>query len=153
MRTVGKGMRSTILVIDSSPSNQQKIFNWLRPTGNQLSFAKDLHSAMRILNQNQPQLIIFSVAQPGVSPKRLIRRLNASAPMAKLIGILPAAGHPVKSTPEFAQLIDAFLIAPLCQEEVLINVSQLLRFQRLSMENSYLREELAFSSLAAHWHS
>ena len=146
-------MTSNILVIDASHSNQQKMYSWLRPTGNQIAFARDLHSGMKILNQEQPKLIFFSVELPGISPIRLIRKLHARAPLAKLIGILSAAGDPIKSAPEFAQLVDAFLIAPLCQEEVLINVSQLLRFQRLSMENSYLREELAFSTLAAHWHS
>ncbi|WP_428033777.1 response regulator [Amphritea sp.] len=145
-------MTSTILIIDESPSNQQKLFTWLRPTRNRLSFASDYHSAMKVLRREQPQLIIFSAELANTSAQRLIRKLHARAPMAKLIAILSATASPA-GTPEFVQQVSDFLIEPLCQEEVLITVSQLLRLQRLSMENDYLREELAFSSLAAHWHS
>ncbi len=145
-------MTSTILIIDDSPSNQPKIFNWLRPTGNRLSFARDCHSAMKILTREQPQLVIFSADLPDTSPQKLIRKLQARAPLAKLIAIV-SASNPVESDLEFVQQISDLLIEPLCQEEVLITVSQLLRLQRLSMENYYLREELAFSTLAAHWHS
>ncbi|WP_299203933.1 response regulator [uncultured Amphritea sp.] len=146
-------MTSTILIIDDSPSNQQKLFTWLRPTGNRLSFARDCHSAMKILLRKQPQLIIFSVKQPHMSAQRLINKLQARAPMAKLIGILSATASSGGANPGSMQQISDVLIEPLCQEEVLITVSQLLRLQRLSMENDYLREELAFSSLAAHWHT
>lgn len=146
-------MASTILIIDDSPANQQKLFNWLKPTGNRLSFAKDHHSAMKILRREQPQLVIFSAELPGVSAQELIRKLQSRAPLAKLITILSATSGPTRPNPEFAQQISDFLIEPLSQEEVLINVSQLLRLQRLSMENYYLREELAFSTLATHWHS
>ncbi|MBQ0757395.1 MAG: response regulator [Amphritea sp.] len=146
-------MASTILIIDDTPSNQPKIFNWLRPTGNRFFFARDSHSAMKILTREQPQLVIFSTELPDTSPQKLIRKLQVRAPLAKLIAIVSTNSNPVVSDLEFVQRISDFLIEPLCQEEVLITVSQLLRLQRLSMENYYLREELAFSTLAAHWHS
>lgn len=146
-------MASTILIIDDTPSNQPKIFNWLRPTSNRFFFARDSHSAMKILTREQPQLVMFSTDLPGTSPRKLIRKLKARVPLAKLIAIVSTSSNPVVSDLEFVQQIGDFLIEPLCQEEVLITVSQLLRLQRLSMENYYLREELAFSTLAAHWHS
>jgi len=145
-------MTQLILTIEHSHVNKKKIMNWLAPIGVNLTLVDNGEDALHVLHKQQPELILFSSKLPETSPKKLIKKLRRHAPMAHLMVIISAADNTLHN-PDVVRKVNDFLVEPLCQEEVMFNVAHLLKVQRVTRENCYLKEELAFTAMLTNRHS
>lgn len=139
-------MTQSILTIEHSPAKQQKLREWLTPTGINLTMVDSCHTALHVLNYQHPQIILFSSRLPGISARKLATKLKLIAPQARLIVIIPATDQRWNN-PQMITAVHDLLFEPLHREELLFNIAQSLKVYRLLQENDYLKEELSFATL------
>lgn len=141
-------MTQSILTIECSHANKRKLMNWLAPTGVNLTQVDNGKDALIALKHLQPELILLLSMPAEVSSNKLIRELKENAPLAQLIVIASAEDNTLHNA-DLTRWVDDFLTEPKCQEELISNIVHLLQVQHAKQENSYLKEELAFTALVA----
>lgn len=128
-----------ILIVDDDASQRRLIEFWLQEEGHRTVTAADGTTALRAFAQYAPSLVITDVRMPGLNGLDLLGRIKADNPDTPFI--LITAFATVDDAVEAMKLGAAdYILKPLKEEELKIDVRRALERQQLVDENRYLRE-------------
>ena len=136
--------RVTILHVDDNEANRYVVSRMLRQAGFEFKEAATGEAALRLVAEQQPDLIILDVQLPDISGFEVCRRLKAN-PVTSSIPVLHLSASFVKSKDKVQGLesgADGYLAQPVEPIELIATVKALLRIRQA--------EEAALS-LAREW--
>jgi DNA-binding response OmpR family regulator len=118
-----------ILVVDDVPQNVRLLEAVLVPRGFDVVTATDGDSALRLVESEEPDLVLLDVVMPQLDGYEVCRRLRAREETAMLPVLMVTA-----SVAEKAKVIEAgaddLIAKPFNQDEMLARVRSLLRIKR-----------------------
>ena len=118
-----------ILVVDDVPQNVRLLEAVLAPRGYDVVTATDGESALRLVESEEPDLVLLDVVMPQLDGYEVCRRLRAREETAMLPVLMVTA-----SVAEKAKVIEAgaddLIAKPFNQDEMLARVRSLLRIKR-----------------------
>ena len=118
-----------ILVVDDVPQNVRLLEAVLAPRGYDVVTATDGDSALRLVESEEPDLVLLDVVMPQLDGYEVCRRLRAREETAMLPVLMVTA-----SVAEKAKVIEAgaddLIAKPFNQDEMLARVRSLLRIKR-----------------------
>ncbi|HEX5902887.1 MAG TPA: response regulator [Actinomycetota bacterium] len=118
-----------ILVVDDVPQNVRLLEAVLAPRGYEVVTATDGDGALRLVESEEPDLVLLDVVMPKLDGYEVCRRLRARPETAMLPVLMVTA-----SVAEKAKVIEAgaddLIAKPFNQDEMLARVRSLLRIKR-----------------------
>ena len=135
--------KSTILVVDDSPTNLQVLIRTLNGTGHRILAAKDGPTAIDIARRTQPDLILLDVMMPGMDGFEVLRKLKSKPDTSDTLVIFLSARGEVADKVSGLELgaID-YITKPIQGEEVLARVAAHLSRRHLERELRDNRDRL-----------
>jgi len=149
--SAGKGQR--ILIVEDDPALSELYKIALERAGFTVQVSRDVISAMRVLNQFTPALIVLDMMLPGVQGLELARyiRRDSNGPAIPII-VSSALNDPQTIKQAMEDGVDVYLTKPPNLKELVHIVSQVIeRNERTnpSMHTKQLRGTAALDSIAA----
>src|SRR5712691_3048974 len=142
-----------ILVVEYEPRWADRVRESLIGLPYLLLFAKDGEEAMRVLNSNEPKLIILSSVIPKISAPDVIRAIRGRSNMQKTPILLTVSGYKGTAPRQDAVRMGAtdILPKPYTDEELLEKVQQMLGVGQLTSSEIFgdLLSENAMEATAA----
>lgn len=135
-------MAGTILVAEDQESARQGLVALLRDEGFQVYEAADGTSAIKLINENDVDLILTDLMMPGADGVTVLRHARQNSPQTLVI--LMTAHASVESALEALHLgAQDYILKPLVFEEVLRKVRHLIEHKNLAWEIQMLRREIS----------
>jgi TonB family protein len=121
-------MSENILVVEYEPRYTDRVRQALAGQPFTPTFAKDGEEAIRVLDSEQPKLIVLSSVVPKISTTELIRAIRGRKPLQETPILLTVSGYNGKSPKSDAQRVGAsdILPKPYSESEFLGKVQQML---------------------------
>jgi adenylate cyclase len=130
-----------ILVVDDVPQNVRLLEAVLAPRGYDVITATNGDSALRLIESEEPDLVLLDVVMPQLDGYEVCRRLRAREETAMLPVLMVTA-----SVAEKAKVIEAgaddLIAKPFNHDEMLARVRSLLRIKRYHDTVTPLESEL-----------
>lgn len=124
-------MPANILVVEDEPAIQALIAANLKRSGHAVLAALDAETALRLVNEALPDLILLDWMLPGMSGLDLARRLRADArTRAVPIIMLTARGEERDKVQGLESGADDYVTKPFSPRELLARIQAVLRRQR-----------------------
>jgi phosphoserine phosphatase RsbU/P len=131
----------TILVVDDQPANLKVLFSFLKTHEFQIRVADNGEKALRVLENEQPDLILLDVLIPGMNGFEICKQIKENKDTANIPVIFMTALNSVedKMTGFEAGGVD-YITKPFQQVEVLARVNTHVTLRRRELE---LKQALA----------
>ncbi len=118
------GRSAVILVVDRDPNVRELEAYFLREAGFAVEFADDGRSALELVRELRPAMVITEILVPGVDGLAVCRRIKEDPELSEtrvlIFSILAASGRAREAG------ADAFLLKPLAERSLLGTVRALL---------------------------
>jgi two-component system cell cycle response regulator len=103
-----------VLVVDDNPTNVKLLAFLLSSRGYRVRAAEDAESALRLLAEDRPDLILMDIQLPGTDGLTLTRQLRAD-PLNRDIAIVAVTAYAMKGDREraLAAGCDGFIAKPI----------------------------------------
>jgi len=138
---------ATILIVDDNLQNLELMHAYLEDLPCRLSTATDGEEAVRLIEQQTPDLILLDVMMPRMSGFEVCQKIKASPRTRDIIVIMVTALHEVADLERAVDCgTDEFLTKPVNKLELLTRVKSLLRVSLLQRK---LNRLLALNRRAA----
>ena len=149
----GSNRRSTrILVVEDEPSIAGFVRRGLHFEGYDVDVVPDGLTALRVLRDSPPDLLVLDVMVPGVDGMEIARRLRAAEVAERLPSIpilmLTARDAVADRVTGLRAGADDYLVKPFDFDELLARIEALLRRASVSIDQT-ARETLHFADLVA----
>jgi putative two-component system response regulator len=133
----------TILVVDDLPENTQVLESFLRPLGYHVESANNGASALEMIHDTPPDVILLDVVMPGMDGFEVCSRLKAS-PATRHIPVIMITGlNDRKANVRALELgADDFLIKPFDRPLLQVRIASCLKTKGLQDEIIGYQEEL-----------
>jgi two-component system, sensor histidine kinase and response regulator len=129
-----------LLVVDDNPMNVEPLCDLLEAMGYRVAMALDGVTALRIVEEQTPDLILLDIMMPGMNGYEVCRRLKANPRSARIPVVFVTA---LSETDDKVKAIDAggddFLTKPFNRPILLARIRSLLRLKDANdqLEASY----------------
>lgn len=125
-----------LLIVDDVPTNLDVIYQSLQDEGYEVFVATDGETALEVVAQEHPDLVLLDVMMPGIDGFEVCRRLKAKAQMWHMPVIFLTAQHETKGVVKGFQVggVD-YVTKPFQKEEVLVRI-------RTHLEHAFLARAL-----------
>jgi two-component system NtrC family response regulator/two-component system response regulator HydG len=134
-------VRGRLVVIDDEVNAAEALAALLRDDGYEVSVAHDAESALRLLETEEPDLVLTDLRLPGMDGVELLSRIKQMHPQTMVI--LMTAYGTVKNAVKAMKLgAEDYLSKPVDVEELELVVERALEKKSLLAEASVLRERL-----------
>ncbi len=135
-------MRETILVIDDEESICQSLKAILSDEGYQVLVAGSGEEALRIFEEEMPQLVLLDIWLPGMDGLETLKAIKKINPQVLVIVM---SGHGTIETAVKATKLGAFdfIEKPLSLDKIIILVNNALSVVRLKEENVLLKQKVS----------
>ncbi len=144
--------KDTILVVDDTPTNLGVLFDSLEDAGYRVLVSTDGESALEVVQNISPDIILLDVMMPDIDGFETCRRLKSNSDTAKIPVIFMTALSDVYDEVKGLELgaVD-YIIKPFQVETVLARLKTHLSVRRLQLNLEKQNAELdAFSHTVAH---
>jgi DNA-binding NtrC family response regulator len=133
--------RGRILLIDDEPVLSATLQEFLGDEGYEVRTAGDPAAALRLVEQDEPELVLCDVQLPGCDGHDLLERILHVRPET-LVMMITAYATVESALAAFRRGAQDYLIKPVHFDELLAKVDHLLGYRRLLRENHALRRQL-----------
>ena len=135
-------MNETILVVDDEASICQSLKAILTDEGYQVQIAGSGEEAVKIVDEEMPQLVLLDIWLPGIDGLETLKAIKASHPH---VFVIMMSGHGTIETAVKATKLGAFdfIEKPLSLDKVIILVNNALNAVRLEEENVLLKQKVS----------
>jgi len=133
-------MFPSILIVDDEPSIVQSLKGILSDDGFAVLSASNGYEALKIIEQESPDLVLLDVWMPGIDGIETLKEIKKSNQHIQVVII---TGHGTIDTAVQATKLGAydFIEKPLSIDKVTVTINNALHFRRLEEENKYLRKK------------
>jgi two-component system nitrogen regulation response regulator NtrX len=134
-------MNETILVVDDEASICQSLKAILLDEGYQVLVAGSGEEAIKIVDEEMPQLVLLDIWLPGIDGLETLKTIKTAHPNVLIIMM---SGHGTIETAVKATKLGAFdfIEKPLSLDKVIIMVNNALNIIRLEEENIQLKQKV-----------
>jgi two-component system nitrogen regulation response regulator NtrX len=135
-------MNETILIVDDEPTICQSLKAILKDEGYQVLVAESGEEALKIVEEEMPQLMLLDIWLPGMDGLETLKAVKAAHPN---ILVIMMSGHGTIETAVKATKLGAFdfIEKPLSLDKVIILVNNALNVIRLAEENVLLKKQVS----------
>jgi two-component system nitrogen regulation response regulator NtrX len=133
-------MTKTIMIVDDEPSIRTSLEGVLEDEGYKVISASDGREALKIMEEEMPDLVLLDIWMPGIDGIETLKRMRAIHLGLQVIMI---SGHGSIETAVTATKLGAFdfIEKPLSLEKTLVTVQNALTYRQLRDENLILRQK------------
>ncbi|HDQ03712.1 MAG TPA: sigma-54-dependent Fis family transcriptional regulator [Deltaproteobacteria bacterium] len=135
-------MNETILVVDDEESICSSLKAIISDEGHQVIVAQSGEEAIKVVEEEVPQLILLDIWLPGMDGLETLRIIKSKYPGMMVIMM---SGHGTIETAVKATKLGAFdfIEKPLSLDKVIIMINNALNILRLEEENIFLKEKVS----------
>jgi two-component system nitrogen regulation response regulator NtrX len=135
-------MKKTILIVDDEESICQTLGGILIDEGYEVVTAGSGEEALRILEEEPPNLVVLDIWLPGMDGIEVLKTIKAAHPHLQVVMM---SGHGTIETAVKATKLGAFdfIEKPLSLEKVILVVNHAMNLFRLEEENLLLRQKVS----------
>jgi adenylate cyclase len=133
----------TVLVIDDLPQNTRLLGAILTPKGYRVITAESGDEGLRLLGENQPDIVLLDILMPGMDGYEVCRRIRDDPATAFLPVVMITASGDQEKLRAIEGGADDFVTKPFDQTELLARVRSLVRIKQHHDTIERQREELA----------
>jgi two-component system, NtrC family, nitrogen regulation response regulator NtrX len=135
-------MNKTILIVDDEESICQTLGGILTDEGYEVVTAGSGEEALRLLEEELPQLVLLDIWLPGMDGIETLKAIKGAHPQLQVVMM---SGHGTIETAVKATKLGAFdfIEKPLSLEKVILAVNHALDLVRLEEENLLLRQRVS----------
>jgi two-component system nitrogen regulation response regulator NtrX len=135
-------MPGTLLVVDDEPQILQAVAGILQDEGFEVLTAPDGETALKVVADGPPDLVLLDIALPGKDGLEILQELKARQPLLPVVMIsaFGSVENAVKATRLGAY---DFIEKPPNADNILLTVRNALEMARLAEENRRLRQKAA----------
>jgi two-component system nitrogen regulation response regulator NtrX len=135
-------MKKTILIVDDEESICQTLGGILTDEGYEVVTAGNGEEALRILEEEPPNLVVLDIWLPGMDGIEVLKTIKAAHPNLQVVMM---SGHGTIETAVKATKLGAFdfIEKPLSLEKVILVVNHAINLVRLEEENLLLRQKVS----------
>lgn len=134
-------VKQNILIVDDEASIRESLSGILRDEGYEVAVAADGATALRLVDEDPPDLIFMDIVMPGMDGIEALRRIREKHPDLYVI-IISAYGSVETAVKALKSGAFDFIEKPLSLEKVVITVKHAFDFLKLNQENWFLREKI-----------
>jgi two-component system nitrogen regulation response regulator NtrX len=142
-------MSAHVLIVDDEPSICTSLEGILGDEGYEVSSAPDGETALRLVEEESPDLVLLDIWMPGRDGLEVLAELKRRRPALPVVMI---SGHGTIETAVKATKLGAFdfIEKPLDMDKILLTVRNALQMSRLTEENLLLRAKSEPPQLTGH---
>jgi putative two-component system response regulator len=129
------GPPATVLIVDDEPVLRDMISRWLTARGYRCLQASCANSAWECLQSHEVQLITMDITMPGESGLVLLAKVKAAFPEMPVL-MLTASGHTKTAIEAMTAGASGYLVKPIQQDELLLQVLRGLQWRALVLERT-----------------
>jgi len=131
----------SILIVDDEVSIRQSLEGILEDEGFQTAFAGTGETALKMIQEEDPDLVLLDIWMPGIDGLETLKRIKHLRPNQLIIMM---SGHGSIETAVKATRLGAydFIEKPLSLEKVLLSVQNAMKVGQLVAENQALKEKI-----------
>lgn len=133
-------MKPNILIVDDEISIQDSLSGILRDEGYEASVATDGNTALKIIEEDPPDLIFLDIVMPGIDGIETLKKIKEKYPDIYVI-IISAYGTIETAVKAIKFGAFDFIEKPLSLEKVILTVKRAFDFLKLNQENRLLRQK------------
>ncbi len=134
---------ATVLVVDDLPQNLKLLDAVLSPRGYRVLTARYGEEALRLVEQDPPDLVLLDVLMPGIDGYEVCRRLRQDPATEFLPVVMMTASGDQEKLRAIESGADDFVTKPFVQAELLARIRSLIRVKRYHDTIERQRAELA----------
>jgi two-component system nitrogen regulation response regulator NtrX len=131
-----------ILIVDDEQSIQTSLAGILHDEGYQTSCASDGETALKLIEEEAPDLVLLDIWMPGMDGISVLKRVR---PPGQSMQVIMMSGHATIETAVTATKLGAhdFIEKPISIEKLLVCIQNALKVNQLEEENKKLRARIA----------
>ncbi len=131
-----------ILIVDDEQSIQASLAGILQDEGYQTSKASDGEAALRLIQEEGPELILLDIWMPGMDGIDVLKKIQG---LGDGIQVIMMSGHATIETAVTATKLGAhdFIEKPISIEKLLVCIQNALKLNQLVEENKNLRARIS----------
>ena len=135
-------MQKTILIVDDEKSICKSLGSILIDEGYEILTAGSGEEAMKVIEEDPPQLVILDIWLPGIDGIETLKMIKSRYPQIRVIMI---SGHGTIETAVKATKLGAFdfFEKPLSMEKVILIVNHVFEMIHLEEENQLLKQKIS----------
>ena len=135
-------MQKTILIVDDEKSICKSLGSILIDEGYEILTAGSGEEAMKVIEEDPPQLVILDIWLPGIDGIETLKMIKSRYPQIRVIMI---SGHGTIETAVKATKLGAFdfFEKPLSMEKVILIVNHVFELIHLEEENQLLKQKIS----------
>jgi two-component system phosphate regulon response regulator PhoB len=120
-------VNKTILIADDEPNIRQLVAFTLRRRGFEIVEAEDGVTALELIRQSAPDLVVLDVMMPGLTGIAVLQQLSADPATAEIpVVLLSAKGQGVEIEEGLASGARLYLVKPFSPRELADRVAEVL---------------------------
>ncbi len=133
-------MNKRVLVVDDEQTILESVTDILEDEGFTVLKAPDGEAALKIMEDELPDLVLLDVWMPGMDGLEVLKRIRVEWPF---VPVLIMSGHGTIETAVKATKLGAydFIEKPLSYEQLLLTIQNALRYHDLQEENVLLKQK------------
>jgi two-component system nitrogen regulation response regulator NtrX len=133
-------MSKTILIVDDEPSIRTSLEGVLEDEGYRVISASDGYGALKIVEEEMPDLVILDIWMPGLDGIETLKRMRE---LHRSLEVIMISGHGTIETAVTATKLGAFdfIEKPLSLEKTLVTIQNAFNYRQLRDENLILRQK------------
>lgn len=135
-------MQKTILIVDDEKSICKSLGSILVDEGYEILTAGSGEEAMKVIEEDPPQLVILDIWLPGIDGIETLKVIKSRYPQIRVIMI---SGHGTIETAVKATKLGAFdfFVKPLSMEKIILIVNHVFELIHLEEENQLLKQKIS----------
>jgi two-component system nitrogen regulation response regulator NtrX len=135
-------MQKTILIVDDEKSICKSLGSILIDEGYEILTAGSGEEAMKVIEEDPPQLVILDIWLPGIDGIETLKMIKSRYPQIRVIMI---SGHGTIETAVKATKLGAFdfFEKPLSMEKIILIVNHVFELIHLEEENQLLKQKIS----------